>query len=311
MSMLRLSVRRSHHIMTLDHNRNKVLIDSALVRRLVADQFPQWSKYPVTPVKAGGHDNRTFHLGDNMCVRLPSAQAYAAHVMTEQVWLPKLARQLPLPIPIPLAMGKPAEGFPWRWSINKWLPGENATPERIDSQGQFANDLACFLNTLQSIDTEGAPSPGQDNFFRGGELFVYDSETHECIDKLSDIVDVQAALTVWESAVQVKCLNPPVWIHGDVAAGNLLVQRGRLCAVIDFGQLAAGDPACDVTIAWTFFSGGSRETFRDSLQVDEATWVRGRGWGLWKALLELRTHRQASSAEAVRAQRVINDILTD
>ena len=116
--MLRLSVRRSHHIMTLDHDRNKVLINSALVRRLVADQFPQWSKYPVTPVKVGGHDNRTFHLGDNMCVRLPSAKAYAAHGL-------------------------------------------------IDNPGQFAKDLAGFLNTLLSIDTEGAPSPEQSNFFRG------------------------------------------------------------------------------------------------------------------------------------------------
>ena len=287
-----------------------VHIDVPLVRRLVADQFPDWADLPIRPVKVGGHDNRTFHLGDEMSIRLPSAQRYAAHLKTEQAWLPKLAQLLPLPIPMPLAMGEPAHGYRWNWSINTWLAGESAATERIVDLGQFAKDLANFLNALQRIDTKGAPLPGLDNFFRGGELSVYDAETRDCIRELRDVVDTKAATAIWQSALRASWLGLPVWTHGDVASGNLLVERGRLCAVIDFGQLAAGDPACDVAIAWTLLTEPSRRIFRTELSVDEATWMRGRGWALWKALLELRTRRQSDPVDAARAQRVISDILS-
>ena len=297
--------------MTRESSHDSVQIDAPLVARLIADQFPDWADLPVRPVKNSGHDNGTFHLGDEMSVRLPSAQRYAAHTTTEHVWLPKLAPHLPLPIPIPLASGEPAHGYPWHWTINRWLAGENAAIGRIDDPSQFAKDLAHFLNALQTIEAKDAPAPGLDNFFRGGELSVYDDETRECIDELRDVVDPRAATAIWESSLQAKSSGPPVWVHGDVAVGNLLVERGRLCAVIDFGQLAAGDPACDVTIAWTLFTEESRETFRAELSVDEATWARGRGWGLWKALLDLRRHRPSNPAEAARAQRVINDIDSD
>lgn len=297
--------------MTQRNSRDSVQIDVPLVARLVANQFPDWADLPIEPVKADGHDNRTFHLGDEMSVRVPSAQSYAAHLKTEQMWLPKLAPLLPLPIPIPVAMGQPAHGLPWHWSINKWLEGENATAERIDNLTQFATDLAMFLNALQSIDTSDAPPPGPDNFFRGGELVVYDGEMRQCIYELRDAVDAQAATSVWESALEATWPDGPAWVHGDVAVGNLLVNLGKLCAVIDFGQLAAGDPACDVTIAWTLFTGESRETFRRELSVDEATWVRGRGWALWKALLQLRTRRRTNPARAARSQSLIADILSD
>lgn len=297
--------------MTQCNSRDSFQIDVPLVARLVANQFPDWEGLAIEPVNVDGHDNRTFRLGDEMSVRVPSAQQYAAHVNTEQVWLPKLAPHLPLPIPIPLAIGEPAHGLPWHWLINRWLEGENATIERIDNLTQFAKDLAIFLNTLQSISTNNAPPPGPDNFFRGGDLSVYDGETRQCINELRDAVDAQAATAVWESALETTWLGTPVWIHGDVAVGNLLVNRGRLCGVIDFGQLAAGDPACDVTIAWTLFTGESRKTFRREISVDESVWVRGRGWGLWKALLELRKHRQTNPVEATRFQCVINEIFSD
>ena len=278
---------------------------------MVADQFPEWEDLAIVPVKVDGHDNRTFHLGDEMSVRVPSAKQYAAHVITEQVWLPKLAPHLPLPIPTPIAMGKPTSQLPWHWSINTWLKGENAGEHRIDDLTQFAQDLAIFLNELQAIDTNGAPPPGPDNFFRGGELSVYDNETRACINELRDRVDVRAATAVWDSALETKWQCAPVWIHGDVAVGNLLLERGKLSGVIDFGQLAAGDPACDVTIPWTLLKGQSRETFRRELSVDEATWMRGRGWALWKALLELQKHLKTNPSEAARWQTVIDEILSD
>ena len=288
-----------------------MLIDVSLARALVAEQFPDWANLPIKPVKLSGHDNRTFHLGDEMSVRLPSAHRYVAHVKAEQIWLPKLAPLLPLPIPVPLAIGKPACGYPWPWSINTWLRGATATKARINDLSRFAEDLANFLNALRNINATEAPAPGPDNFFRGGQLSVYDAEARACLNDLQDVVDAKAATAIWESALGAKWHGTPSWLHGDVAVGNLLANRGRLCAVIDFGQLAAGDPSCDVTIAWTLFSGASKQTFRRQLAVDEATWVRGRGWGLWKALLQLRKHRHTGRNEADQAMRVIEDIVAD
>jgi len=290
---------------------DKVNINVSLVRELIAAQFPQWANFKITPVEIDGHDNRTFHLGDEMSVRMPSSKWYAKHIITEHEWLPKIAPHLPLPIPVPLGRGNPGLGYPWSWSINKWLQGDNASIEGISDLDEFAKDVAGFLNALQTIDATSAPQPGQDNFFRGGELSVYDSETLECIEALKDTIDTQAATSTWESALKAAWDQPPVWIHGDIAIGNLLVHDGRLCAVIDFGQLAAGDPACDTTIAWTLFSGSSRDAFCAELKADKATWVRGQGWGLWKALLELRAHRANNPRKAEKAEAVIIDILNE
>ena len=270
-----------------------------------------WADLPIAPVLPGGHDNRTFYLGDEMSVRLPSRDAYTAHVAIEHEWLPKLEPQLPLRIPVPLGKGEPSLDYPWPWSVNRWIEGDTASMDRIGDIVEFAKDLASFLNALQSIDATGGPRPGRHNFFRGGGLAVYDSETRQCIDLLQDVIDPDAAISIWEAAVEERSDREPVWVHGDVAAGNLLVKDGRLCGVIDFGQLAAGDPSCDVTIAWTLFSGHSREVFRAELAVDEGTWVRGRGWGLWKALLHLRDHRSHGPEEAAKAERVARDILDE
>ncbi len=140
---------------------------------------------------------------------------------------------------------------------------------------------------------------------------VYDSQVRECVDVLQGVIDASEAVSTWEEALEARPKQPSVWVHGDIAAENLLVEGGQLCAVIDFGQLAVGDPSCDVTIAWTLFSGRSREAFRTELNVDEATWVRGRGWGLWKALLEMREHRPGNPEDAARAERVIRNIIAD
>ena len=290
---------------------NKADINVSLVRRLVGAQFPQWADLDIRPVEIDGHDNRTFHLGDEISVRLPSHKRYSKHVITEYEWLPKLARGLPLPIPEPIGKGKPTQEYPWPWLVNKWLPGENASTEIISDLSDFAKDLANFLNALQAIDATNAALPGQDNFFRGGELSVYDIETRECIGVLRNVIDARVATLTWESALKATWDRPPVWIHGDVAVGNLLVRDGQLCAVIDFGQVAAGDPACDTTIAWTLFSGSSRETFKTKLNVDEATWARGRGWGLWKALLNLRRYRGKNLEKEAEAKCVIMNILEE
>jgi aminoglycoside phosphotransferase (APT) family kinase protein len=286
-------------------------IDVSLVSRLVTTQFPQWADLPIKPTEVGGWDNRTFHLGEHMTVRLPSAAAYAPQVEKEHQWLPRLAPFLPLPIPVPLAMGQPADGYPWHWSVYRWLDGETAAIERITDLREFATGLGEFLVALQRIGATGGPPAGPHNFYRGGPLTTYDAETRQAIAALDGRIDTRAVTAVWEAAVAATWHGSPVWVHGDVAAGNLLVDRGRLSAVIDFGSSGVGDPACDLSIAWTFFAGESREAFRKTLPLDSATWARGRGWTLWKALIVLAEVTGAYPLEAEQSRRIIDDVLAD
>ncbi|MGH8945239.1 MAG: aminoglycoside phosphotransferase family protein [Acidimicrobiia bacterium] len=296
-------------------------ITPGLVTCLLASQFPQLADLPVSAVELDGCDNTTFRLGDDMSVRLPSADAYVAQVDKEHRWLPILADHLPLAIPHPLARGVPGCGYPRPWSIYRWLEGQQTTIKRIADLTAFATALAEFLAALYSIDTTGGPPAGRHSFYRGGPLSTYDTETRAAIGELADEIDDEAATQVWEAALSATGSRRPVWVHGDVAPSNLLVVDGRLSAVIDFGCSAVGDPACDTVIAWTFLSGPSREAFRAHLPVDEATWARGRGWALWKALITYAEAQRRRPLEAHlaglsfgwrhSARSVIDDLLTE
>lgn len=292
-------------------NPAELVIDTSLVRRLIATQFPQWSDLEVRPIEPGGWDNRTFLLGAQMTVRLPSAERYVLQVEKEHRWLPRLAPQLPLPIPVPLAKGTPGEGFPRPWSVYRWLQGETLAEERVADIGQVAKDLTRFLRVLQQADAAGAPLPGDHNFHRGGPPAFYDEQTRLALTLLDGQVDTKAARDVWEAALAAPFKGPPVWFHGDIAWGNLLVENGRLSAVIDFGTSGIGDPACDLAIAWTFFHGDSREAFRDGMALDRGAWARGRGWTLWKALIVLAGMTGAPESERAKQRAVIEDVLAD
>ena len=205
--------------------------------------------------------------------------------------------------------GTPGTGFPWPWLINPWLSGVTADRADLRDPARFAGDLAHFLNALRRIDATDAPPPGHENFHRGGDLDVYADDVAACLVDL-DAPTARRVEAVWQVALDAREDAHPVWVHGDVAARNLLVEDGRLAAVIDFGQLAAGDPACDVTVAWTLFRGRSRQAFKAALAVDEDTWRRGRGWALWKALLGLRDHRPGG-AQHRRAWSVLDAVLAE
>jgi aminoglycoside phosphotransferase (APT) family kinase protein len=291
--------------------RRAQVIDTSLARRLIDTQFPQWAHLPIAPVDVDGWDNRTFRLGSELTIRLPTGDWYAQQVDKEQRWLPVLAPQLPLPIPTPVAQGEPDAGFPYPWSVYRWLEGELASKARIDDLSGFASSLAGFLNALGRVDATGGPLPGQHNFFRGGPLATYADEALDAIDKLGSEIPRDAALRVWEDAMSTTWERDPVWFHGDVAAGNLLVRDGRLAAVLDFGSSGIGDPACDTVIAWTFFSGPSRDRFRARLHAEDGTWSRGRGWGLWKAMIMLVGQLERDDPEAGATRRVIDEILGD
>jgi len=262
-----------------------VEIDTALVKNLIAAQFPDWADLPVRPVATSGWDNRTFHLGDEMSVRLPSAERYVAQVEKEHRFLPLLAPQLPLPIPVPLGLGRPGKGYPWPWSVYRWIEGERSGLQNIANLTEFAEDLADFLLALWKIDASDGPPAGRHNFHRGGSLEVYDAETRRSIEILSGEIDVPRITEIWEKALASRWMGKPVWVHGDVAEGNLLVRDGRLSAVIDFGSSGTGDPACDLVIAWTLFDDPAARAFRNRVGLEAQTWERARGWCLWKALI--------------------------
>ena len=293
-------------------------IDPTLVERLVADQFPQWRGLPVSAVPEGGWDNRTFRLGDGLLVRLPSAERYAGQVAREQRWLPVLAARLPVPIPEPVGLGVPGRGYPYPWSVYRWLPGRPARRGAVGDPGRFAEDLARFLASLQEIDAAEGPPPGPENFFRGAEPGVYDGQTREAIARLGSRIDADGALRAWETACAAGQPAAPAWVHGDMTGSNLLVADGRLSAVIDFGCLAVGDPACDLAIAWTWFADASRAAFRHALAVDRDTWRRARGWALWKALITLVDGDEAQADAAARrfgwtrgAAAIVGDVIED
>lgn len=273
---------------------------SALVKRLIACQFPQWADLPICPVAQQGNDNRTFRLGEHLSVRLPSAERYVAAVEKEHAWLPRLAPRLPLKIPVPVALGEPGEGYPSRWSVYRWLEGETATADAIADLSSFAISLAEFLVALRRIDPAGGPPAGPHSFFRGASLAVYDDQTRQAIGALGERIDAVAATQIWEAVLAASYQGEPVWFHGDVAITNLLTRNGKLDAVIDFGCSGVGDPACDLAIAWTFLGGKSREAFRSAMSLDFDTWLRGRGWALWKALIVLAQHHAKSPGDQAR-----------
>ena len=291
---------------------DEVETDVTLVGRLLAAQFPQWADLPLEPVPSAGTDNAIYRLGNEMAVRLPRIHWATGQVEKEHRWLPRLAPFLPLTIPVPLAKGAPGEGYPWHWSVYGWLEGETATLDRLADPRRAATDLARFVAALQRIDPTGGPAPGTHNSSRGEPLAMRDSRTRAAIEALHGILNTRAAIAVWEAALQAPAwTGPPVWIHGDLQSGNLLSVHGRLSAVIDFGCLGIGDPACDLIVAWNLLCAETREVFRAAHSVDEATWARGRGWALSVALIALPYYLHTNPAIVAASRRTIHEVLAD
>ncbi|EAP98283.1 aminoglycoside phosphotransferase [Janibacter sp. HTCC2649] len=286
-------------------------MDAEQVQRLITEQFPQWAALPIRPVDVGGWDNATFHLGDDMVVRLPTASEYSLAVAKEHEWLPVLASQLPLPIPTPLAKGEPGAGYPFPWSIYSWLDGETASFDEIADPVGFADDLADFVAALRSVDVAGGPRPGKHNWFRGGTLKTFEPLAQRALRDLAGHVDTDLAREIWADSLGATWDGVDVWFHGDLAQGNLLLAGGELAAVIDFGTCGVGDPACDLAIAWTLLTPDGREVFRERLGIDDATWARGRGWALWKTLTMRAGSLGESDDDAVNDRRVLEEIFAE
>jgi aminoglycoside phosphotransferase (APT) family kinase protein len=288
---------------------DEIETDVALVRRLLAGQFPQWADLPIDPVASSGTDHDIYRLGDHLAARLPRIGWATDQAAKEAEWLPKLAPHLPLAVPVQLAMGHPAEGYPFEWSVYKWLPGENANGT-LDDLDRAAVDLAAFVTALRQVDATSAhPRPPHG---RGAPLAELDEQVRRSIAELGDRIDGDATLRSWGESLNASPWDgEEVWVHGDLLAGNLLVVDGRLSAVIDFGGLNVGDPACDLQPAWNVFAGDSRTRYRAELQVDDASWLRGRGWALYQAVSALPYYWDTNPGMIRQASHALAQVLAD
>lgn len=286
-------------------------ITTKLARKLILEQFPEYGSLPITSVERQGHDNRSFRLGDEMLIRMPTDEQYALKVAKEQDLLPKLSSHLRVDIPAPIKMGHPSVNYPYHFSIYKWLEGIsiNLIDKKTIDLEKLAFDMAKFLKELQAIKDVEGPSPGQHNWWRGDHIKFYDTDAREQIAKSSGIIDSTKAIDLWTRALNTKWKKDPVWIHGDFAIGNLLLKDGKLSAVIDFGGMGMGDPACDLVIAWTYLEGSSREIFIKEMNLDEDTWERAKAWALWKATFVLCELDDTNSIEGLEQIRIIKEIL--
>lgn len=289
---------------------DEVDTDAALVRRLLAVQFPEWADLPIERIPSSGTDNALYRLGTDMVVRLPRIHWAVGGIDKDFELLPKLAPYLPVTIPTPLAKGEPAEGYGWSWGVYSWLEGANPRAGALGDADLLMRDVAAFVASLRRVDLDGGP-PAR----RGRPLAeVQDEWARAALRQLRelDLIDVDGAEAAWKDARRVPPWpGPPVWIHGDLLAGNLLVQERRLTGVIDWGEVGVGDPACDLIVAWAVLPGELRPTFRDRLGVDDATWARGRGWALSVALIQLPYYRETNPPLAENARHLIREVLAD
>lgn len=280
----------------------------ALVHQLVAEQFPRWRFELIQPIVSSGTDHDIFRMGTDLVVRLPRRGWASEQGRFEAEWLPRLAPQLPLAIPTPLALGEPAHGYPFRWSVHGWIPGVSADTASVDLD-VAAVDLAGFVLALRGIATTGAPSRLRGR--RGCPLAEADSTVRNAIRELGDTIDPGAVTRSWEESLAAAVWSQDdVWVHGDLLPGNLLALDGRLSAVIDFGGLNVGDPSCDLQAGWAMLDDQSRTRFRRATAADDQTWLRGRGWALCHAVTALAA-RWPDPSVAVRARRTLRAVLGD
>jgi aminoglycoside phosphotransferase (APT) family kinase protein len=253
-------------------------LDEALVRRLLADQFPQWAGLRIRRIEPAGTVNAIFRLGADLSVRLARRNGPTDSSSKELEWLPRIAPMLPLAVPVPVGQGRPSADYPWFWEIHTWVDGATVPVDEIDPI-QAAGDLAALVAALQQIPADGAP-PG-----RGTPLARRDPEFRHWLARFDG--DPRVAREWCRALAAPAWEGPPVWHHGDLDVRNWLVRDGRISGVIDWGSMGVGDPACDVMVAWKLHSPVARDAFREALPTDDATWERARGWALSQAVAAL------------------------
>jgi aminoglycoside phosphotransferase (APT) family kinase protein len=284
----------------------EVDIDEALVARLLSAQFPRLARLSIGAVRSTGTVNAIYRLGEDLCVRLPRVQPWAEDLDKELSWLPKIAPAVSLRIPEPVAKGHPANEYPFTWAIYRWLDGHPYQDDLVHDERQAAEDLARFVRELRRLDHAGAPRAGR------RPLRELDGVTRSAIEASRGVIDSDAATAAWSRALEAPVWDgAPVWIHTDLLRPNLLVDRGRIHAVIDFGGVGVGDPAADAIAAWSVFGPSGRAAFRAALGVDEDEWSRARGYALHQAALIIPYYAETNPGFVELAKRTVEEILAD
>lgn len=291
--------------MPLRMHHDEVDVDQRLVERLLRDQFPAFHGLPLTIVEPWGTDHAVWRLGDECVVRLPRIDWARRQPEQDARWLPELAPNLPVTIPTPVAVGAPGHGYPFHWAIHRWVPGSLATASRIDDAVAFAEALAAVVVALRDVPTvDGPPARG-----RARPLAEYDESTRDAIERCRQIIDVGAALEVWDDAVSAPPWDgPSCWVQGDLD-GNCLVEGGRLCGIVDWGSACVGDPAVDIAVVWsTLFTPDARRTFLDAVDVDDATVRRARGTVINQACMALPYYRDTYPLIVARSRHKLEQL---
>jgi aminoglycoside phosphotransferase (APT) family kinase protein len=287
---------------------DETAIDDSLVSRLIGAQFPQWSDLPLRRVRTSGTDNAIYRLGGHLGVRLPRRDSVVMQIEKECAWLSRLAARLPVDVPTPIAKGSPGSGYPYPWLVYPWLAGADLQEATVEDRSALVQDLADFVRSLHDVDIgPQVPAAGR----RGGSLASCDAATRWAMARLSGEVDVRQANAVWDAALSAPPWEgSPVWVHGDLLPGNLLVDRGRLVGVIDWSATGLGDPACDAMVAWALPT-RERERFRSLLDFDGATWARARGWVVEQASLFIPYYERTLPDAVTAARRRLHAALAD
>jgi aminoglycoside phosphotransferase (APT) family kinase protein len=286
----------------------EIRIDKALVHRLIVEQHPDLASLDVVAFSSGW-DNEMFRLGDDYVVRLPRRQAAAELVLHEQRWLPVLAPRLPLRIPAPIRVGGTNEEYPWAWSILPWFPGVNVAKSDTFDVDANVRILSSFLCALHQPAPDDAPI----NPYRGQPLRERNDVTVKRLDAVAEMVDHNRLLQIWNAAMAIPDWDgPPIWLHGDLHPANVLVEDGRITTIVDFGDIASGDPASDLSTAWMLFPLDAHGQFRAQLKLgaDSQTWDRARGWALSLALAYIESSADNPMMRAIgdlTLHRVIED----
>lgn len=305
---------------------DEIPMDLPLVRALVDHALPAYAALPLRPLGNTGSSNALFRLGDDLLVRLPRQPGGSTAIDKEARWLPRVGPLLPAEVPSIVALGGPALGYTERWSVTRWIPGESPSsvgPEMpVDPiRGWLALDLAGVLSALRRIDVpaEALRDPALRSY-RGDPLTTQDAATRRGIEACRAIpglaldLDLDAALRVWDHAVNLPGLDPEDasrWYHGDLAAENLLVRDGRLAAVLDFGELSVGDATVDLIAAWGVLDAPAREVFRRSMDLDDASWLRGRAWALSLTVLTFPYYWRTMPARCASSLAMARTVLDD
>ncbi|HVQ91321.1 MAG TPA: aminoglycoside phosphotransferase family protein [Mycobacteriales bacterium] len=291
---------------------DEVDIDVALAARLIAEQLPGYARLPLRRIASGGTDNAVFRLGAELAVRMPLRPGAVDGVRKEVRWLPVIAPHLTLPIPEVVAIGEPGAGYPFPWAVLRWLPGQDALTAPFRSLADTAVALGRFVAELQSIDVAGAPPPGAEGFSRGLPIAGRDAVFRASLARCDGLVDVARVAAIWDDALSAPPWDgPPVWLHADLIPGNLLVRDGRLAGILDFGTMATGDPAYDVTPAWHLLDQANRRTFLDLVGADAATRRRARGLVVSGGVIALPYYLDSNPAMVTTARHGIAAVLSD